>query len=400
MPQPGCKDKQELFSTTMNNVYITDIAAFLPNKPVNNDDIEKLLGLGNSLPSRTKKIILKNNGIETRHYAIDPETRELTHTNAQLAAEAVAKLKPYANFSPEDISCLCCGSSTPDQFMPGHASMVHGELKGSSCEIVSTAGVCLSGITALKYAYLNVGAGLTPNAVATGSELASSYLRAEFLEKGPDREKIDKLEQKPALSFEADFLRWMLSDGAGAAFLGTEPRPDGKSLRIDWIDIVSHAHRYEPCMYAGANKDKNGELRGWRECDSLPEALNREFFPIKQDARLLNRRILTAVVDESLPGIIKARNLEPDNISWFLPHYSSEYFRIPVFNHLTEIGFTIPLERWFTNLATKGNTGSASIYIIMEELMKTGRLSRGETLLCFIPESGRFSTAYMHLTVV
>lgn len=384
----------------MQNVYITDLAAFLPNKPVNNDKIEKILGLSNSLPSRTKKIILKNNGIETRYYAIDPATRELSHTNAQLAAEAVGKLKPYADFSPEDISCLCCGSSSPDQLMPGHASMVHGELGGSSCEIVSTAGICLSGITALKYAFLNVGAGLTPNAVATGSELASSYLRAEFLEKRPEPAKLDKLEKKPALSFEADFLRWMLSDGAGAAFLSSEPRLDGRSLRIDWIDIVSHAHRYGPCMYAGAAKDKNGRFRGWRECGSLSEALNREFFPIKQDARLLNRRILTAVVDESLPRIIEARNLDPDRISWFLPHYSSEYFRIPLYDHLKETGFTIPWERWFTNLSSKGNTGSASIYIIMEELMNSGGLSQGETILCFIPESGRFSTAYMHLTAV
>jgi 3-oxoacyl-[acyl-carrier-protein] synthase-3 len=51
-------------------------------------------------------------------------------------------------------------------------------------------------------------------------------------------------------------------------------------------------------------------------------------------------------------------------------------------------------------LPYKGNTGSASIFIMLDELFRSGRLQRGERLLCYVPESGRFSTAFMHLTVV
>jgi 3-oxoacyl-[acyl-carrier-protein] synthase-3 len=64
------------------------------------------------------------------------------------------------------------------------------------------------------------------------------------------------------------------------------------------------------------------------------------------------------------------------------------------------IGFAIPAERWFTNLTRKGNTGSASIFVILEELFHSERLKEGQKLLCFIPESGRFSIAYLMLTVV
>jgi hypothetical protein len=42
----------------------------------------------------------------------------------------------------------------------------------------------------------------------------------------------------------------------------------------------------------------------------------------------------------------------------------------------------------------------ASIMAPLEELFNSGRLRPGEKLLCFIPESGRFSTAFMQLTVV
>jgi 3-oxoacyl-[acyl-carrier-protein] synthase-3 len=60
----------------------------------------------------------------------------------------------------------------------------------------------------------------------------------------------------------------------------------------------------------------------------------------------------------------------------------------------------ISYEKWFTNLAYKGNTGSASIYVMMEELFHSDKLKEGQKMLCFIPESGRFSVAYILLTVV
>ena len=217
-------------------VYITDIAAFLPNAPVGNAQMEEILGMVNRLPSRTRRIILRNNRIESRHYAIDPVTGAPTHTNAELTAEAVRRLKPYADFSPEQIECLCCGTSSPDQLMPGHAPMVHGELGGAPLETVSTAGVCLAGITALKYAWMNIASGQSRNAVATGSELASSFMTARRT-KDISPEAIDALENDPSLSFEEDFLRWMLSDGAGAAYLSIDlPADDRPTLRIDWIE--------------------------------------------------------------------------------------------------------------------------------------------------------------------
>jgi 3-oxoacyl-[acyl-carrier-protein] synthase-3 len=67
---------------------------------------------------------------------------------------------------------------------------------------------------------------------------------------------------------------------------------------------------------------------------------------------------------------------------------------------MKETGFEVPYDKWFTNLPYTGNVGSASIYIIMEELFKSGKLKKGEKLLCFIPESGRFSHCFMLLTVV
>ena len=95
-------------------VYINDIAAFLPNDPVDNDHIEEVLGKIHNIPSRIKARILKNNGIEKRYYAIDPKTGKLNYTNAQLTAEAIRKLQPFDGFSINQIQCLCCGTTIAD----------------------------------------------------------------------------------------------------------------------------------------------------------------------------------------------------------------------------------------------------------------------------------------------
>ena len=75
------------------NVYITSVSKFLPNLPVNNEDMERYLGLINSKPSRTKRIVLKQNGIKCRYYALN-EDQKMTHTNAELAFLSIKKLFP------------------------------------------------------------------------------------------------------------------------------------------------------------------------------------------------------------------------------------------------------------------------------------------------------------------
>ena len=380
------------------DVYITDLASFLPNAPVTNDHIEDVLGRVNDLPSRTKKIMLRNNKIEQRHYAIDPDTGRLTHTNAKMAAEAIRGLKPSPPVKLEDIECLCCGTTTPDLLFPGHALMVLGELGIPECEAVTTSGICISGMTAFKFAYLNVASGCSNNAVAVGSDLASSYLRANFFnaEQAPD---VD-LEQKPIRAFDAEFLRWMLSDGAGAAFLSSEKSKNGPSLRVDWMEHISYAGQLETCMYAGGVKNPDGSMVGWRDLEIIDPNAEPYKYLIKQDTKLLEKEIIRTAIDLALATTVKKRGLTPNEIDWYLPHYSSNYFREKFYKAMQRIHFEIPYDKWFTNLAQKGNTGSASIYIILEELFKSGKLAKGQKLLCFIPESGRFSHVYMMLTVV
>lgn len=373
-------------------VYINRFSKFFPNDPISNDDMEDWLGLIYNEESRGKGLVLRRNGIQNRYYALD-KNGNATHTNAQINAEAIKALFDE-DFTLDDLELLACGTTSPDQLLPSHASMVHGELKGNPIEIISPSGSCCSGMSAMKYGFLSIKAGVAKNAICSGSETFSHWMLAKHF--NGEAAKLDELNERPIVAFEKDFLRWMLSDGAAAALLEAEPRGD-LSLRIEWIEILSFANRLDTCMYAGMEKLEGGGTRGWKSFDSK-EWLEESVFCIKQDVKLLDKNI-TPVGTQMIKDITVNKNFDISKIDHFLPHISSEYFRQQIMDETTRLGIPIAAEKWFTNLDKVGNVGSASIYLMLEELFYSGNLRKGQQILLMVPESARFSYAYTLLTV-
>jgi len=382
----------------MNEVYINDVQKFMPNEPVDNKNIEEYLGYIGGKKSKVKNIVLRSNGIKSRYYVLEKGTQKPLFTNAQLCSNAINKLTLNSDFKLEDIECLACGTTSPDQLMPGHTLMVQGELKIDGIETISASGICLSGINALKYLYYGIKSGEIGTGVSCGSEASSPILCARNFKKESDH-LIEELEKNTSIAFEKDFLRWMLSDGAGAMKVQNKPNTNKLSLKIKFIDVLSYAGNMPVCMYSGLDILEDGTNVSWRAYEQ-EEVMDKSLLSVSQDVKLLNENIVHYTVVKPLKEIIEKRNLDASDYSYFLPHYSSTYFRDKLYQGLIEANFEIPYEKWFTNLVTHGNTGSASIYIMLEELFNSGKLNKGEKLLCYIPESGRFSTAFISLEVV
>jgi len=376
----------------MFEVYITKAAKYLPNEAVSNDEMEAYLGLINDTASKARRIILRNNKITSRYYAVDKDGKS-THSNAELTRNAILPLFDE-NFTPQDVEVLSCGTSTPDIFLPSHAAMVHGLLKNKSVELNSSTGVCCAGMNSLKFGFLSIKSGNSKNAICTGSEKVSTWLNAQKYNHEADNLK--SLEEQPIIAFKKDFLRWMLSDGAGAFLL--ENKPKGEiSLKIEWMEAFSYAYELETCMYAGGDKMENGEIKSWS--DYAPEQwLNESVFSIKQDVKLLDEFILSKGA-ESMKDAMDKNNIKSDDITYFIPHVSSNFFVEGLKKGLNERGIGMTDEKWFMNLSRVGNVGSASIYLAVEELMNAGNLKKGDKILLSVPESGRFSFAYAYLTV-
>src|SRR5436305_12895063 len=102
---------------SLTNVYINRTSAFFPNEPVSNAEMEFYLGYIDNRPSKSKDIVLRNNGIVNRYYALNKE-RKSTHTNAEMTGLAVRELFHNNAEKLKEIELLSCGTSSPDQMMP------------------------------------------------------------------------------------------------------------------------------------------------------------------------------------------------------------------------------------------------------------------------------------------
>ncbi|MDR1783830.1 MAG: beta-ketoacyl-ACP synthase III [Dysgonamonadaceae bacterium] len=376
-----------------SSIYITKISRFLPNTPVENEEMEQYLGMINNRPSLARRIVLRNNGIKQRYYALDKEGN-ITHTNVEMAAIAVRELFDE-HFQADDIELLSAGTASPEQLIPSHGIMVHGLVGGTNAEVVSFAGSCCTGIQALKYAWLAMLAGDKNNAVCVASERLSAWMRARYFD--GEAALLEQLEERPILAFEKEFLRWMLSDGAAAVRLEKEPAKEGLSLKIEWIDLCSFANVREVCMYAGGEKNEAGELVGWSSF-SEQEWLSKSLFSLRQDTRMLGDNI-TQLGREFYVEVIKKHNLDINDVDWFLPHLSSMFFKDKIMAEFALCGYNIPEEKWFLNLSKIGNIASASNFLMLEELMRSGQLKKGQKILLMVPESARFSYGFSLLTV-
>ena len=128
-------------------------------------------------------------------------------------------------------------------------TLVHGRLGGGPMQLLSASGVCASSLAALDAAVSKIRLGDHPRALVVGSELPSRSLR---------QRRFDGIRA----GMDSHFLRWMLSDGAGAVLLEFQPHPSRPSLRVDLVRHVSLAHEYDVCMRAG--------MAGWIRASATP----------------------------------------------------------------------------------------------------------------------------------
>lgn len=358
----------------MADCYITSTGAYLPGDPVDNTSIPRYLGsvLGEG---RVRSKILAVNGIETRHYALDTQ-QNATHTIYQLASEAV---RDCLSKHGKQIDYLSTGTTYAPILAPGLSSLLHDQLSKDqvvthSIEINSNAGICSSGAQSIVNAARAVKAGESSAAVCVGVEQSSIGLRSKAFHTVYDLPTIFR-DIRSSKWFMSVFLRFMLSDGAGAFLIEPQPRQKGISLRVNWTYSRSFANQAPLCM----------------QLQSDPVMLT-------QNVRIL-AKYMAPLSKEAVMGALCEHNETLDCYSMVLPHMSSYYFEPSVKKIMAELSPHREVPYW-TNLRTAGNTGAASIFIMLDEYLKTQPVTQGDRILLFVPESGQFNYVLISLTVV
>jgi 3-oxoacyl-[acyl-carrier-protein] synthase-3 len=171
------------------------------------------------------------------------------------------------------------------------------------------------------------------------------------------------------------FLRFMLSDGAGAFLIEGQPKEQGFSLQVNWTYSRSFANEAPLCMQLQSNP-----------------------IMLSQDVTIL-AKYMAPLSKKAVEGALYEHNETLDCYNMVLPHMSSYYFEPSVKKIMTELSPNREIPYW-TNLRTAGNTGAASIFIMLDEYMKNQPVKVGDRILLFVPESGQFNYVLISLTVV
>lgn len=360
----------------MSDCYITSTGSYLPGDSVDNQSINQYLGrvIGEA---RVQSKILSANGIETRHYALDKK-QNATHSLYELAAEAVKNCLP-PDKNPLQIDYLSAGTTHAPLLAPGLSSILHDQLSkdkviSHSLEINSNSGICSSGAQAIVNAARAVKSGDADAAICVGVEQASDGLKSKAFRTTYDIPAILR-DVRASKWFMSVFLRFMLSDGAGAFLIEPQPREDGVSLKVNWTYSRSFANEAPLCMH-----------------------INSSTMILSQNIKIL-AKYMAPLSKKAVEGALCKHGETLDNYTMVLPHMSSYYFERSVKKIMAELSPNREVPYW-TNLRTAGNTGAASIYIMLDEYLKTKPVAAGDRILLFVPESGQFNYVLISLTVI
>lgn len=392
------KEKPMSQPTFFDDVYLISASHFLPGAPIDNDAMDAFIAPINAASPRIKKRILSENGILTRHYAID-EHGQTVVSHTDMAANALQQCVQQAGFEVNDLDLLVAASSGADAAMPGLANMIQGQLHAAPMEVHSHTGICAASVTAMKDAAQTLSCGAAQLAGVVAAEMPSRIFKeSRFASRGD------------TVDFESHFLRWMLSDGAGAVLLAKSEAlhkahlPQGLALKIDWIHVKSFSGDYPTCMQLGLGSHRAetvGALdanASYLDFDSLAEAEAAGHFALRQNLRILPNLFEIAVHEYA--HLVQNGWVGSDEVAHFLCHYSSEALGKVCDELMNQAGLGIARDKWFSNLSTCGNTGSASIFIMLADFLQQKSLKAGQKILAFVPESGRFTVSYFMLTVV
>ena len=143
----------------------------------------------------------------------------------------------------------------------------------------------------------------------------------------------------------------------------------------------------------------NSCTKTWGDYPTATAAAQDGALALRQKLSLLPHLVEVGILEYQ--RLVAAGKFDPEKVTWYPVHYSSERMKELMIGEFKRRKIVQgEMVNWFSNLTRVGNIGSASIYIILDEMLTEGIIKEGDTLVCMVPESGRFIISFMHLTAV
>lgn len=368
-------------SAEFHRVSIVGTGSFLPGDPIPNDRLDEILGPLDKAPEHVKSYIqnvaarlLASSGVEYRHFAIDPKTRNLTHTFASLAEEAARRALDDAGKKPEDVELLLLSCPSYDCSTPPTSALLQERLGIKHCAEMEIHSNCAGVGKCMQIAFDALRCGRYKTALVAYSQLSSVYLRNCYY----NQSKINKKQAS---------LRYILADGSGAVFLqAMEPGTNHVQHELLGTYVESVGSDMTAGMTAG------GGVADLVNVDhQIPDVYELGTHHLDQDFSAVNRSA-GRLLFEGVVRMTNALGIDPHKVDALVGSIPTKQLYEDSVDLFTEY-FGVTREQARFRARNTGYCGGASILLHFDEMIRSGELKPGQTVLLDSVESSKWMTA-------
>ena len=304
---------------------IIGTGSYLPEYVVTNDDLAKLVDTSDEwIASRTG---IRNRRIATNESGVD------------MAAAAAEEALKDAGMDGSEIDLILVATCSSDFQFPSTACLVQKAIHATNAAAFDLSAACTGFVVAYNTAAAYLNAGVYQTALIIGSESLSNL--TNWKDRG---------------------TCILFGDGAGAAVL--------KSEDMRYYLPVTHSDGSKGEALCCRSRYDRSELSP----EDLPKTDEKEYL-MQMDGREVFMFAVKSV-PQAVKEVLEKNNVAQEEISFYILHQANKRIVEAIAKRLGE-----PLEKFPMNLEEYGNTSSASIPILLDELNRAGKLQKGQKII-------------------
>ncbi|MEI7865836.1 MAG: beta-ketoacyl-ACP synthase III [Chthoniobacterales bacterium] len=316
-------------SSVLRPVAVAGTGKYVPEKVLTNADLQRMV-------DTSDEWITERTGIKERRIAGENEA------TSDLAIKAGREALENAGVKAGDLDLIIVATVTPDMAFPATACFVQKALGAPKATCFDVSAACSGFLYGVEIARQFIATGAAQNALVIGADKLSAI--------------IDWTDRNTCVLF---------GDGAGAAVL--QPAKEGQG------EIIS--------IHSGSNGNLDDILSvpgGGSRLPLTAENIGSKANTMKMSGREVYRHAVTTMMGAAKEAIALA-GLTMDDIECFIPHQANLRIIETIADKLH-----VPMERFFVNLQSYGNTSAAAVAIALDEAQRTGRIKRGDHILMVV----------------
>ena len=314
----------------MPRSVILGTGSFLPERVVTNDDLSKFM-------DTSDEWIRQRTGIQSRHWVTEGTTQTSMALAASLRAMEMAKLEA------KEIDAIVYATSTPDHFAPGNGVYLQQALGAREIPALDIRNQCSGFVYALSVADAWIQVGLYKHVLVVGAEIQSTSMD---------------------LSTAGRNVSVIFADGAAAVVLGPTDDPERGILGFDLHSEGQHAE----LLWV----DAPGSMYHPRVSKEL---IDRGQHWLQMDGKEVFKHAVTRMPESVLAVLAKAGKTVQE-MKLLVPHQANLWI-----SEMIQKRLELRDDQVVNNIQTCGNTTAATIPLALDEVVRAGRLQKGDLVV-------------------